>query len=359
METPWGRLADLDATNRELAFTILSYDKHQLLEGLVVENTFDQILQPLTEAAPTSMQRLDIETIIVDTRRKAARRLALIWTRSLTFPGLGRYLQALERVADVHLIEFRENEFFATKCSAGKRAGEPTPLQDMLALLSGRRPIFQQADLTVRDADRQRTAFWGYLADTYKGDRLWKELVLFRLLVNFGVQPFFRSVWNLDRICLFGDRLWMLEAKHKFPFGKDALRFGINDGELNMMRLMNEAGVSTLYALVVKPKWSKEVGSMYLHSDLRMRSRALIIGKIMDSSAIEAAERTLGGRSPAHTSLTGTCTLSYKYVPADGFCLIGSLADRQEELSRKLFELVRSRDGQKVSDEMIRAQRIQ
>src|SRR5690606_11627144 len=143
--------------------------------------------------------------------------LALVWMRRPT-DGLGRYLLALERVACVHLVEFREGEFLATERSGGQRAGAPVPLQDLLGRLSGRKPSFPRVDLNVRDAHRQRAAFWGYLSDTYRDERLWNEVVLFRLFINFGVQPFFRGVWNLDRICLCGDRLWMLEAKHKYPF---------------------------------------------------------------------------------------------------------------------------------------------
>ncbi len=358
METPWGRLADLDAADRELAFRILSHDKHQLLEGLVVENTFDQILQPLAEARPPQLQRLDIETVVVDARRETGRWLALVWVRRAT-DGLGRYLFALERVAQVHLVEFREGEFLATERSGGKRAGGALPLQELLGGLSGRRPIFPQVDLTVRDADRQRAAFWGYLSDTYKGSRLWNEVVLFRLFINFGIQPFFRGVWNLDRICLCGERLWMLEAKHKYPFGRQVLRFGINDGELAMMRLAAEAGIATLYALIVKPKWSKDLGSMYLHSDLGMRSRAAVIGKVMDSRAIAAAERTVGGRSPAHTSISGTGSLSYKSVPAGAFSFLGSFADGRETLSESILELLQGRNVPSVADGMLRRLSVQ
>ncbi|PRP69183.1 hypothetical protein BUE93_18590 [Chromobacterium amazonense] len=44
METPWGQLGSLDLADHELAADILSADKHQLVEGLVVECLFDQIV---------------------------------------------------------------------------------------------------------------------------------------------------------------------------------------------------------------------------------------------------------------------------------------------------------------------------
>jgi hypothetical protein len=353
MDTPWGRLADLDATDRDLAFRILGHDKHQVLEGLVVENTFDQILRPLEVGESPRLKRLEIETVIVDARRKTGNWLALVWARKAT-TGLGRYLLALEKVARVHLVEFLEGEFLATACSGAKRASGPVPIQDLLGSISGRRPIFSDVDLTVRDVDRQRAAFWGYLSDTYRGDRLWNEVVLSRLFINFGVQPFFRGVWNLDRICLCDGRLWMLEAKHKYPFGGRTLKFGINDGELEMMRLAGEAGIGTVYALIVKPEWSRKVGSMYLHGNLEMRRRAAVIGKVMDAAAVASTERDAPGRSPAHTSITGRGSLSYRSIPATGFALLGGFADGPESLSESLLHLLQGREMQSVSDEMLR-----
>lgn len=353
MQTPWGRPADLDMTDRDLAYEILSFDKHQILEGLVFENTFDQILQPLTETQPPELRRLDIETVVVDARRRTGKWLALVWMRTPT-EGLGRYLLALERVALVHLVEFRDGGFFATECSGGRRAGPPVPLWTLMGDVSGTTHTFPEIDRKVRDANRQRTAFWGYLSDTYSGDRLWKEVVLFRLFINFGVQPFFRGVWNLDRICLCGDQLWMLEVKHKYPFGRPALQFGINDGELKMMRLVAGAGIASAYALIVKPRWSRDIGSMYLHNNLEMRDRAAVIGKVMDADAIAAAARTTGGRSPAHTSFTGTGSLAYKTIPAEAFSLLGSFAEGSGRLAGSLLRLLQREALPSVQDEALR-----
>lgn len=43
MDTPWGPLARLDQNDDDLAMRIIAEDKDTLVEGLVVEDLFDQI----------------------------------------------------------------------------------------------------------------------------------------------------------------------------------------------------------------------------------------------------------------------------------------------------------------------------
>ncbi len=355
METPWGPIASLDPDDRTKAFEILSADKHQLLEGLVVENTFDQIIRPLS-SEPARLRPLDIETVIADTRRPGNKWLAIVWARDpKRTTGLGRYLCALSRVAQVLLVQFNGEDFTAQEWAGGKRQGMAIPLHEVLAGLTGRKPILPRVDLTVRDLDRQRTAFWGYLNTTYPSRRLWNEVVLARLFINIGVQAFFRGVWNLDRICLFQEQLWMLEVKHKFPFGKASLMVGINDGELGMMQLAADAGIRTLYSLIIKPKWSKDIGSMYLHSDLEMRQKAAVIGMVMDQRRLTAIQGGRSGSSPAHTSITGRDALSYKSIPARQFSFLGSFAEGPDRLAASLADLMEGRASLAVSDEQLRA----
>lgn len=42
-----GKLAALDLTNANVCLRILSFDKHQLLEGMVVEGMFDHVFRQL------------------------------------------------------------------------------------------------------------------------------------------------------------------------------------------------------------------------------------------------------------------------------------------------------------------------
>jgi len=355
MDTPWGPLSTLDPADRALALTILSHDKHQLIEGLVVENTFDQIIKPLTDGSAPSLIKLDVETTIVGAPRTSKRWLALVWARSLTTTtGLRRYLDALWKVATPYVVEYISGTFIAREWMGGRRATESTPLQDLLAHLSGKKPVLPVVDLTVRDPDRQRVAFWGFLTETYPGPRLWNEVVLTRLFINFGIQPFFRGVWNLDRICLFNDDLWLLEVKHKYPFGRSELQFGINDGELQLMKLVGDAGIRTLYSLIVKPKWSKDVGSMYLHTNMDMRQRAAVVGMTPSMSSIELIQRGQTALSPSHTSITGRDSLKYKSIPARAFTYLGSYADGPQRLSAQLADLMNGKIGQPVSDGLLR-----
>lgn len=358
MDTPWGPLASLDPDDRSLAFEILQSDKHQLLEGLVVENTFDQILYPLSVATSQRFISLDVDTVIATTGNPGDRWQVFVWAHHPdTATGLRRYLHALGSVADVFLVTHAEQTFFAQQRAHGQPPSTPEPLHDLLRRRTGANPSISDVDLTVRNRDRQMTAFWGYLNTTYPGQRLWSEVVLTRLLINHGIQPFFPAVWNLDRICLFDDQLWMLEVKHKFPFvsqRSQKLAFGLNDGELAMMKLLDEAGIRTLHALIVKPKWSKDVGSMYLHSDLNMRERAAVITLVMDHQRINHLAATQSGSSPSHTALTGRGALKFKTIPASSFAFIGAFSDGTQTLSARFESAFDGLNLPQVTDDLLR-----
>lgn len=354
METPWGNLADLDLQDRDLAFQILSQDKHQLLEGLVVESTFDQIIRPLATGTGPVLRPLDVDTVVARGDRGW---LAFVWARSpSTTVGLGRYLLGLEQVADVYLLVIEAGTFVARRSFGGKRGNSAVPLHTLLAGLTGRAPILPRVSLMVRDTERQQTAFWGFLNTIYPGQRLWNEVVLFRLLINYGIQPFFRGVWNLDRICLFEDQLgatgqlWMLEVKHKYPMRGSRLKFGINDGEVQMMKLASLAGVTTMHGIIVKPIWDKTVGSMYLHSDLEMREKAAVIGVVLDLPRLEAISRGQGGTSASDTTITGRGSLSYKTLDARQFQFLGVFADGSKSLSGRLADLLSGKTVGAVDD---------
>jgi len=341
MDTPWGPLADLDPANRELAFEILQSDKHQLLEGLVVENTFDQLVLPLTKATPKHFVPLDVATVVAQSDA-GDHRYFFVWSQSpKTATGLGRYLLALSRLGVVYLVAYTGTTFTAQCRPQGRSSSDIEPLHDLLRRLTGNNPSITDVDLTVRDRDRQMEAFWGYLSSTYPGRKLWDNVVLFRLLINHGIQPFFGAVWNLDRICLFDDQLWMLEVKHKYPFTSDRrLVVGLNDGELSLMNELERAGIQTLHALIVKPVWSKDVGSMYLHSDMTMRERAVVIGLVMNRDRIDRITGTRSGSSPSYTALTGRGQLSYKKIPVTEFGLLGAFSNGAQALSKNLEVLL-------------------
>ena len=122
------------------------------------------------------------------------------------------------------------------------------------------------------------------ISPSHYGDRLGADVVLSRVFINWGVQPWFGAgVWNLDRIFLHGNQLWHLEIKHKYPMEREArLHFGINDGELRQIASLLECGLRSLHVVTVKPFWERQSGSMYLLNDLEARSRAAILSMETD-----------------------------------------------------------------------------
>lgn len=145
-----------------------------------------------------------------------------------------------------------------------------------------------------------------------------------------------------------------MEVKHKFPFGGARLKFGINDGELDLMRLMARAGIRTLYSLIVKPQWSKEVGSMYLLSDMKMRERAAIVGMPLDSDSIARIQQGQTSLSPSHTSFTGRGNLKYKSINAEDFSFLGVLSDGPDRLAAGIEKLLRGDSLEKVTGVKLR-----
>lgn len=298
MKAPWGNLDELDLDTSEL---ILSADKHTLLECMIVESLFDQIAANVPESMP-GLHALDIETVVVDRGTETDRWLAVVWMRSRT-PRIGRFLSALESHFKVLVVEYEESSGFSgTHFVGGKREG-PDKLLEPLSTSPHKE---FQVDGSVRDATRQKRAIWGFLMEHY-GKELAQRILLPRLLINCGVQPWFRAVWNLDRIYVSADddRPWLFEVKHKFPYGKKSLKFGINIGELNVLRMLAACGVGVLHTILVKPIWSKDVGSLYLLNDLKSRDRAAVIGAVLDERSVGRIMARDTGNSGSDTTITG------------------------------------------------------
>lgn len=351
MITPWGELASLNLKNHELAATILSADKHQLIEGLVVECLFDQIVDNVSSLG-RNVIALDVDSVVVDTRRIHERWIVFVWARTKG-DGLGRYLQALGRCAVPYLVEYENGEFFAVRMNGRKRVGEPRILCEVMHELSqGRVTPFIVND-SVKNHNRQRRAFWGFMSDYYQ-DKLGEKIVLPRILINCAIQPYFRAVWNLDRIFVVENEIWIFEIKHKFPIDKKPLLFGINDGELGMLEMLTHAGIRCLHTILVKPYWSKDVGSMYLLNDLNMRTRAAVIATVLDQATTAHIMGQQSGRSGAHTSINGVSGLKYKSIPSSNFSPLGVLSDPPLEVAAKMASLISGQKIPSVNDNWLR-----
>lgn len=338
MDTPWGPLAQLDPYDDDLAMRIIAEDKDTLVEGLVVEDLFDQLLG----LVGCGVSILDLETAIA---AEGSQRYAFVWSRVQRQWGLGRYLNALEQVtARTFVVRFLEGEFWAAPRVGGRvLAEERRPLTATVEALTGRRAKHSRVDEGVRDAARQRRAFWGNgLQAARDAHTRWERIILPRLFLNHGLGPYFPQLWNLDRICVTAHGVWLLEAKHKYPFRNRAgLMFGVNHGEMENIRLLSGGPVPIrcLHVLMVKPKWERGIGPLYLLNDLEMRQRVAVIA--MDLSAQTAgilANRPVA--APAHTTFSGRGGVAYHPVPATDFHWIGRLTDSVESVASGLFSML-------------------
>jgi hypothetical protein len=335
---------------------VLGADKHQLVEGLVVEGLFDQIVANVPAASGQNVIALDVDSVVVDTLRQEDRWLCFVWARSPA-QGLGRYLLALEKRLTPYLVTYGNGEFMASRVRGGRRDLPARPLPELMRELSGGQMTPFRVDGSVRDRNRQRQAFWGFISEHYQ-DSLGERVVLPRILINCAIQPYFRAVWNLDRIFIVDDAVWLFEIKHKFPMERgNGLRFGINDGELGMLDRLASAGIRCLHTILVKPFWSKDVGSMYLLNDLNMRSRAAIIAAVLDGQATGRLMGGPSGQSGAYTSITGRSGLRYKSMAAAGFRALGLLSDPPREVAARMSAVMAGAPSAPVSDDWLRAQR--
>ncbi|MFM7011401.1 MAG: hypothetical protein ACKO0Z_19085 [Betaproteobacteria bacterium] len=75
---------------------------------------------------------------------------------------------------------------------------------------------------------------------------------------------------NLSDTKLGGSHPLCPDGQCKFPFSDrdtDDLIFGLNNGEVTNFSLLADCGIRTLFSIMVKPKWSKTIGSLYMMTD--------------------------------------------------------------------------------------------
>lgn len=356
MHTPWGPLAELDLSEHDLAARILAADKHQLIEGLVVECLFDQIVSGIPSTSAQILS-LDVETVIVDTWRVTGRWVAFVWARTKG-AGLGRYLQRLGNGFDTYLLDFSGGTFLAAHVRDGQRVSDYRPLSTVMHTLANGQYTPFQVETSVRDTNRQQQAFWGFLSNYY-GKNLADRIILPRLLINCAIQPYFRSLWNLDRAFVADDDVWLFEIKHKFPINRNGLHFGINDGELRMLNRLAVSGIRCLHTILTKPFWSKEVGSMYLLNNLEMRTRAGLIAKVLDVEQTTAILRGTAGTSGMHTSINGKSNIKFRTIPASDFCRLGVLSDAPTSLSANMVDVMDGKQTLHVDNAWLHSLRAQ
>lgn len=360
MNTPLGPLASLDLKNPKTCLEILFHDKHQIAEGMVVESLFDQIIERIPAAVEgKDVHILDVDTFVVRNPQDFSQAYAFV----LSWPqrkqtGLKRYFIALGKKITTYQVEFVYGDGFRARLvREGKPASHWEKLDVLLGSLSIRSSTDYVVDSQVRDEHRQQASFWGYLLSTY-GDRLAEKVAIPRLLANWGIQPWFRSVWNVDRVLLVGDSLWVLEAKHKFPYEQgNRLQFGLNTGEVFLIRDLINCGINIIHSIVVKPYWNTHMGSSYLTSSYNARENALVIGRTIDKNAVSEVLRSATARSQGHTTLTGKGKLNYKALAASDFSLLSNLAN-PDAVAQGIAHLLNGSLNVKCTDDHLRAARL-
>lgn len=360
MDTPWGHLSELDLANHVVCRDILAADKHQLLEGLIAESLFDQILARVPGRDSNNLVAVDVETAVVDTRHERGpdRWLAFVWARTRG-AGLRRYLDALQTKFRTWYVSLdrKAGEFLAQEWRDGRLQGDKLPLPQVARFLSGREAAPVSISRAVRDELRQQQGFWGYLSSHY-GPDLGDRVVLPRLFLNHGIQPWFRRVWNVDRVFVHGAKILHCEIKHKFPISGGQLTFGINDGELLLIGRLASAGVGCLHTVIVKPDWSKDRGSMYLVNDLRLKNRAAIIATTIDHDRVAGLLASTQYTSGRHTSFTGNTDVGYRVIPVSDFSRIGALADPVDALAARIAGMMTGVDiPEQATDNWLREMR--
>lgn len=81
---------------------------------------------------------------------------------------------------------------------------------------------------------------------------------------------------------------------------------------------------------------------MYLFYEMRARQRALIVTSILDSSYIEHVlkNNTPSRPSDADTTIGGSGTQTYRYLPVERFHSVGRLTDDVEQTAKRLVATV-------------------
>jgi hypothetical protein len=349
-----GRITHDHLNDLDTCFEVLSGCKHQLLEGLIVENLADQWLS--VSASQDEVTEVAQHTLICQRwqsgHEKSPVAFVLI-SQALAYPD--SYIQALsKRMTVLPVICDADSCEFITvgnwRDGACAHAEFSRPLLSALQEWTDAFPKHKPVAFAVRDKDRQRSCFWGFLRTTY-GNNLRDRVVIPRLFKDFGPQLFFDAGWDVDRVIDSDGKLWSLEIKHKFPFGRNKLQFGINVGELKSIRWLHEAGISSLHLIIVKPVWDKRESPQYLLNEFDMRGRALVLGLVFDEAVFETI--TSGGvrESGPNTTFTGEGALRFHSIPVNMFSMLGRVSDPPEIVAKNMVSMMRGEQLPKVTEE--------
>ncbi|UXI04731.1 hypothetical protein [Photobacterium sp. TY1-4] len=362
-QTPVGNgtpLRQLNLNNKNTQFELLSYDKHQTLEGLQIEPvamTYIRHLEQLGLEVP------DVTTVIALQRGYNNARCFFVWDRSKNGASEG-YIRTLQHLAPntTYTVTFDEEEsdFYCHK------PGQPETTFQLQDYLRRKRNLvtipFPGIRQNVRDTERQMAVFWGRLHGAFAtGENFRNEVLLNRVMKNFVVQPFFSWLWDLDRIVLYRKQYWEIELKHKYPFrrGENApLKFGINVGQAKLVRDLGQASVRTLHLILVKPDWNKHSDPGYLFNRRDISDKVMLIGTELTTAKADELLNQKVRESDETTSFTGTNKNRFLEIPATDFHILGSYQTPPAVVAENIKFLLNGAPLEKVTDELLESCRI-
>lgn len=333
MYTPLGQVS-LSALESDigLQLKLLCYDKHQLLEGLVVENIFDQILDSCNHPISSTPYVITI-TKSIGCRSK----FAFLWARRKDDYRFLDVVKIFSRNYETRIVglDVSSSEFVTSRhCyKNNEKTVFNIELEECLRELMGNRDRDYQVDQEVRDSKRQLQTIWGGLFNSDSKSLLYSAL-LPRILKNFYFHRFFDFQWDVDRIAFIENQQGntaAIEVKHKFPIPQCG-SFGLNTGEVQLIKQLIRSGVVFCHVIFVKPFWDSKSPSINLLSNMKARERTKIIGVNVSEDLINNLINSRSEESPERTTLSGSGKLSYKKIACNCFKSIGFLNDRLELL---------------------------
>jgi hypothetical protein len=369
-------LAQLDVTDPATLRKLLLADKMQLTEGLVGEYLLDRIIDRMHEhllsqtadadsaPEPLSHGRSDTETFIISPQEKNPKWIACIFSRDDdNDPLLLQYLRALRSAFEVILIRWHDTHpHLRARSFEPEHADSEEALSLRMQRLSGLgdRRTFTPAG-KGQGSQRHKDAC-RFLIGRY-GDQLLKRVVLPRIIVNSGIQPWFTHVWNIDRVMLIRNCLWAFEVKHKYPFGEDPgpFRFGINDGQLLIMQRLAACHIHYAHLILANPYWDIDAGASHLATgEKEAYERTELIAKTLDDPTLGKILRRKRYYAPDYTRVSEKGgQLAYRRLSATEFTDLGKLGVRgARRLGEQLANFLAGEPLPRLTDELLLERRI-
>ena len=367
--TPFGPLKDIPLDDvDQLKEILVRSDKSRMLEGLVIEAVFNDYLSKLLgqgiEVLPISLVR----TLTVKRQSNSEKKFVTswwIWDHSEDDQAATELRGLLaprshdkEFLFDCYYNE-AERDFFMKEWDGIQNI----PIQSYMLEKRGQsEPQFSIPSESVIDEHRSQQAFWAGISSQYSDD-LFRDVVLYRLFKNCAIQPFFDGVWDIDSLARLPDgKLMQLEVKHKYPRverrnGK--LSFGINDGQLSVMLDLAQRGIKTLHMIMVKPIWSKDLGTGYLLNRIGHRKNVLFLAKLLDKETLLQIQSGQSCQTGAEQSFTGRTGQKARYVDASEFQFLGTLDDPVEDVARNISLAATGTLDRPASDRLLKESQIQ